>query len=154
MMRGSATPDCLVDGCNRTPFSRGWCQMHYTRWLRHGDPLAEHRSKGSPYERVIARTIRVGDCLVFQGTLPNGYGAVRVGRKMKKAHRVVMEHHHGHSTLDVLHSCDNPPCVEINHLRYGTAAENVADRDERNGVYPISNQWGDRWPRRGTRGGA
>ena len=30
--------ECAVEECTRRVFSRGWCQMHYTRWLRHGDP--------------------------------------------------------------------------------------------------------------------
>lgn len=30
---------CGVAGCGREIFSRGWCQKHYARWLRHGDPL-------------------------------------------------------------------------------------------------------------------
>lgn len=30
---------CSVDGCNREYRSRGLCDMHHKRWLRHGDPL-------------------------------------------------------------------------------------------------------------------
>ena len=30
---------CSVEGCNKPLGSRGWCLMHYTRWLRHGSPL-------------------------------------------------------------------------------------------------------------------
>jgi len=31
----------------------------------------------------------------------------------------------------VLHSCDNPPCVNPGHLRIGTSTDNAADRAER-----------------------
>ena len=31
---------CQIDDCDRSPYSRGWCEMHYRRWLRVGDPLA------------------------------------------------------------------------------------------------------------------
>lgn len=30
--------DCEIEGCNLPVFSRQWCQKHYARWLRHGDP--------------------------------------------------------------------------------------------------------------------
>jgi hypothetical protein len=29
---------CRVDGCPGLRYVRGYCQRHYTRWLRHGDP--------------------------------------------------------------------------------------------------------------------
>lgn len=31
---------CSVDGCEDSVRVRGWCNRHYLRWYRHGDPLA------------------------------------------------------------------------------------------------------------------
>src|SRR3990167_3358614 len=30
---------CVIEGCNRRASCRNYCTMHYSRWLRHGDPL-------------------------------------------------------------------------------------------------------------------
>jgi hypothetical protein len=41
---------CLVDGCDKRVYARGWCNAHYTRWKRHDDPLGggrTHTPKGS-----------------------------------------------------------------------------------------------------------
>ena len=32
--------ECAVQGCSRLSYARGWCQPHYNRWRRNGDPLA------------------------------------------------------------------------------------------------------------------
>lgn len=39
-------PTCVIDGCADLTYAkaRGWCQRHYTRWRRYGDP--EHRVRG------------------------------------------------------------------------------------------------------------
>ena len=37
-----ATRLCAIPGCEKPSRRRGWCHMHYTRWYRHGDPLADH----------------------------------------------------------------------------------------------------------------
>lgn len=67
-----------------------------------------------------------------------GYGTFHVGgpRKrntMRKAHRVAYELTHGAigDDLKVLHSCDNPQCVNPAHLRAGTQKDNALDREER-----------------------
>ena len=59
-------------------------------------------------------------------------GSVRGGRREHlRAHRVSWEIHHGSpppDDMDVLHSCDNPPCVNPAHLRIGTRSENSIER--------------------------
>lgn len=36
---------CAVEGCDRPTRTRGWCAMHYTRVLKHGDPTRNDRVK-------------------------------------------------------------------------------------------------------------
>lgn len=36
----SGPKTCVVEGCGRPVKTRGWCEAHYERWRRHGDPLA------------------------------------------------------------------------------------------------------------------
>lgn len=41
---------CLIDDCERWSRKRGWCTMHYSRWLSNGNPLVvriNHEYHGS-----------------------------------------------------------------------------------------------------------
>ena len=33
-----STRTCSIEGCSKPAVSRGWCEKHYSRWKRHGDP--------------------------------------------------------------------------------------------------------------------
>lgn len=59
-----------------------------------------------------------------------GYGRVKVGGKLYSPHRLVCEWKHGpppQENLDVLHECDNPRCVNPQHLSWGTRSQNMRD---------------------------
>lgn len=39
---------CSVDGCGKRAEKRGWCEKHYQRWKRHGDPaLGAFKPRGA-----------------------------------------------------------------------------------------------------------
>src|SRR6185369_17008438 len=58
-----------------------------------------------------------------------GYGMVRINGILRRVHRVSWEIRFGVITGDfaVCHKCDNPPCVNPDHLFLGDAKDNVND---------------------------
>lgn len=138
-------PTCVIDGCERPERYRrnGWCDMHYKRWSRHGDPLFTVRApeEASLDERLrrmgwSERTVvtELGPCWEWQGCrTPIGYGQLRVkGRGMIASRAAytawVDEIPDG---LYVCHACDNPPCINPSHLYLGDQSRNMGDCDAR-----------------------
>lgn len=63
----------------------------------------------------------------------DGYGKLKIKGKTIRAHRAYYEHYVGTipDGLWVLHHCDNPMCVNPEHLYVGTQADNERDKDAR-----------------------
>lgn len=75
----------------------------------------------------------VNDCWEWQGANKDGYGALTYKQKNYRAHRFAFEVQYGRKPVGfLLHSCDNPPCVNPVHLREGTHWENMQDMKDRN----------------------
>jgi hypothetical protein len=76
-----------------------------------------------------------------------GYGQFRIGSHRDGSRRIVRAHVYAFELafgklaagLNVLHKCDNPPCVRESHLFSGTAADNILDcvRKKRNGPMEV-----------------
>lgn len=83
-------------------------------------------------ERLFSRVEHTdNDCLEWTGNRNNcGYGQIRVAGKMTSTHRVAWILHFGPipSHGVIMHGCDNPACINIDHLRLATRRGNVLDR--------------------------
>lgn len=85
---------------------------------------------------LLSNTTKTEDgCLEWLGsTARNGYGQVRRNGKLVTVTRLIMHFFEDFdltSKLCVLHHCDNPRCVNIDHLYTGTVKDNVRDKVSR-----------------------
>jgi hypothetical protein len=93
---------------------------------------------------ISKRELQSNGCHNFMGNrLPSGYGLIKYQGKSHRVPRLWWQLHKGGipKGLHVLHSCDNPSCFNLEHLRLGTHAENMHDKVVRNRAYrPVSGE--------------
>lgn len=107
--------------------------------LRHGKQLYCSKHCEMRYPRTLAEwldnTEPNGKCMEWQGPVTNGYGRIYVRGKLVHAHREVLRLTTGEEPEAVMHTCDNPLCINPEHLKAGTHLENTQDMiDKRRNV--------------------
>lgn len=86
-------------------------------------------------ERVAARSVPRGDCLIWTGVLnKDGYGEIRIARKLRRVHRELWIEVNGPiaAGIEIDHACRNKACVNLAHLQ---AVSKKVNRENLSGAY-------------------
>lgn len=81
-------------------------------------------------KRFWDKVDKTGDCWEWKAALnEHGYGMIGMNGGMRRAHRLSWEFRYGKipDGLFVLHKCDNPKCVNPDHLFLGNQTDNMHD---------------------------
>jgi hypothetical protein len=125
---------CLVDNCSNKYYAKGYCEKHYQRVKKHGntDGIRPHEPKEIRFWKMVDKKSD-SECWNWKGTKVSGYGNFSLGSRLSGgilAHRFSWEMNNNKEIpkgMVVMHSCDNPLCVNPNHLSIGTYMENTHD---------------------------
>lgn len=124
---------CTIPGCDNKHNARGYCRKHYIA-MRHSGQLDVVQQKGLPIkERLFLRSkaIEKTGCIEWTGSKDrDGYGFIGVNGSLTGTHRASWEEANGRPVpngMYVLHKCDNPSCINPEHLFVGTQRDNVKD---------------------------
>ena len=128
---------CVEDGCERRHYGRSWCKFHYQRAHLAGR-LEDRPRKMVPAGSTLDERLRHHGwderpygCWEWRGDRSNkGYGQLATGgSRPMLAHRAAYQAWIGalpHGQI-VRHRCDNPVCVNPEHLVLGTRRDNASD---------------------------
>ena len=128
MSKRTSRRPCSISECSNPVEGYGYCQKHYLRLRKHGDPHFDGRP--SLEDRFWAKVDKADSgCWEWTGFLQNGYGKFQdASGKVRMAHRVWYEHVNGPvlTELQLDHLCRNPRCVNPDHLEPVSPAVNNA----------------------------
>jgi hypothetical protein len=128
---------CAIDGCARKPYARGLCKADYQR-VRTAGRLEDYGrslvAAGATLDERLRHhgwTVTDGDCWEWGGSIGTyGYGQLAVGgTRPEVASRAAYMAWVGPIPEGgaICHRCDNPPCINPEHLFLGDKAVNNRD---------------------------
>ena len=128
-MTKKANKQCGVKGCPNKHIAKGYCSKHYANFKRHGFPVKPSCSK------KIEFRINENGCFECTSHKPkaSGYPTFRIRQKTQQMSRFIYSEMFGEipEGLVVRHKCDNPLCINPEHLELGTHQDNANDRVKR-----------------------
>jgi hypothetical protein len=120
---------CQIAGCLREHFADGYCNPHYKRKRRYGDPVGggRFRDESDAIRLSHLYAIQPGGCWLWQGAIDRvGYGEVWWRGKRHRAHRAVYAALRGEWPVHELdHLCRVKHCVNPDHLEPVSHSENL-----------------------------
>ncbi len=128
---------CSIESCDRKHFSKGYCNAHFKKFSRYGNPLYVDPTWGkalSFYESTVL-TYEGQLCLLWpHARNAAGYPIInRTGAYSSLVTRNVCTEVHGKApskSHEAAHSCGNGHlgCVTKRHLRWATPLENTHEK--------------------------
>lgn len=131
---------CSIPKCDSPHQAHGFCNAHYHRWRKHGDPLKTIRLplSATALDRFWAKVDKsgpvpeawpeLGRCWLWMaGTFSNGYGGFYVGGRKELAHRWVYQQEVGliPEAVQCDHLCRVRQCVRSSHIELVSCGENL-----------------------------
>lgn len=123
---------CSIEGCGGKHQSLGFCTKHYLRYWSGKDPLVDPRPE-IPAEKRFHEKYEISEngCWLWNSRDSRSRACSFWFRKVRMtAYRASYLMHKGEipKGMVVRHKCDDPACVNPEHLELGTQIDNCADK--------------------------